>query len=129
MKLSARKETNLARNRETDSQEIRSGVDLLSGSPVRAAGGTSKVVRNLALDDDEQKSLEIKVRDLELDFQSRMLQKEKEFADEKKKMQQKEAKLKAELAKKTKENAALTQDMVGGVMNWGCFWDWIGFDF
>ena len=112
MKLSARKETNLARNRETDSQEIRSGVDLLSGSPVRAAGGTSKVVRNLALDDDEQKSLEIKVRDLELDFQSRMLQKEKEFADEKKKMQQKEAKLKAEIAKKTKENTALTQDMV-----------------
>ena len=122
----------MARVRENDTPDVKSGVDLLSGSPVRGTGASSKVARNLARealeDDEEQKTLDLKVRDLELDFQSRMLQKEKEFADEKKKMQQKEAKLKAELAKKTKENAALTQDMVGGVMNRGCFWDWIGFD-
>ena len=111
--LSARKDNNLARVRETDTPEVKSGVDLLSGSPVRGgAGASSKVARNLAKDAEEQKAFDVKVRDLELDFQSRMLQKEKEFADEKKKMQQKEAKLKAEISKKTKEITAMTQDMV-----------------
>ena len=69
-------------------------------------------MRNLAKDVEEEKTLEVKIRDLEWDFQSRMLQKEKDFADEKKKMQQKEAKLKAEIAKKAKENTSLTEDMV-----------------
>ena len=41
-----------------------------------------------------------------------MLQKEKDFADEKKKFQQKEAKLKAEIERKTAKEAALNQDMV-----------------
>jgi len=113
VKLSARKDTNLARTRETDSENVRSGVDLLSGSPVRVVGGASKVARNLAKDVEEQKTFDIKVRDLELDFQSRMLQKEKEFADDRKKMLQKEGKLKAEIAKKLKENSVLTQDMAG----------------
>ena len=106
--------------REKDSPaEVKgaSGVDLLSGSPVRGAGASSRgVARNLAKEDaletTEQKAFDLKMRDLELDFQSRMLQKEKEFADEKKNMTKKINTLKAELAKKTKEIATLTQDMV-----------------
>merc|ERR1719204_914427 len=113
VKLSARKDTNLARVRENETPEVKSGVDLLSGSPVHGAA-SSKVARNLAKDVEEQKGDDgVRIRDLELDFQSRMLQKEKEFADEKKKMQQKEAKLKAEISKKNKEIATVTQDMAG----------------
>ena len=78
MKLSARKDNNLARVRETGAKEVRSGVDLLSGSPVRGGGGgggaaaTSKVVRNLAknaMEEEEQKAADIRIRELELDFQ------------------------------------------------------------
>ena len=76
MKLSARKDNNLARVRETSAKEVRSGVDLLSGSPVRGGGGgagaTSKVVRNLAknaMEEEEQKAADIRIRELELDFQ------------------------------------------------------------
>ena len=104
----------MARVRETETPEVKSGVDLLSGSPVRGAA-SSKVARNLAKDVEAEQKGDVdavRIRDLELDFQSRMLQKEKEFADEKKKMQQKEAKLKAEISKKNKEIATATQDMV-----------------